>query len=117
MTNAQLDSLDPTTLNPMEAILILAERLGLTGLAQKFEGRCWEHRVDDQWWFAINANGHEVTCTHGGKVSAYHVLVEFNGWPAGVLNVAGQGEFAMGDAANPDTFNAAVIAAAKALKP
>lgn len=117
MTDQEIDALDVATLNPMEAILVLAERLGVSDLANTHDGRCWEHQVDDRWWFAVNPNRESLKCSHGPAVAFGHVYVEFNGWPAGLIDLRGQGEFAMGEAANPDTFNAAVLAAAKKAQP
>lgn len=116
MSDYDLDSMDPTEMNPMECVFALAEQLGVTNLAKNYAGRLWEHKVDEQWMFAINANRVKVKTTSGVDVDPFHMYVEFNGWPAGVVGPSGEGEFAMGAAANVDTFNAAVIAAAKAAR-
>lgn len=71
---------------------------------------CWEYQVDEQWWFAINGGTEpRATSRRGeGKVDPielepFNLLVEFNGWPAGLLNMHG-GSFAVGTAANEGTF-------------
>lgn len=91
--------------------MMLAEHLGVSNLAQTYAGRCWEHKVDDRWWFAVNANRTSTACSRGDHVPPFHILIEFNGWPAAVLRVDGEGEFAAGEAANADAFNVAVLGA------
>lgn len=108
-----LDTLDPKTANPMDCIMALASRLGVRNLAKTYAGKLWEHKVDEQWLFAINANTEPVKTASGVEVEPFHVYVEYNGWPAAILTVRGEGTFAAGTAANVDTFNAAVIAAAR----
>ena len=38
----------------------------------------------------------------------FHTYIEYNGWPAGVLNPLGEGEFAAGTGANVESFVAAL---------
>lgn len=89
-------------------IVKLAERLGLSGL-NKFPG-CWEHQVDGQWWIALNAHKEPMTCSMGAEVPPFHAYVQFNGWPAGVIDPRG-GIIAAGKVANEDTFIEALKAA------
>ena len=62
---------------------------------------CWEHRVDDLWWFAINAHAGPVKCSGGIlaplEVPPGHCYLEYNGWPAGCFTPWG-GEIAAGEA-------------------
>jgi hypothetical protein len=78
---------------------------------------CVEHRVDDDWWFAINPHGETTTQyvgAEGGprpvKIPPYSIYFEFNGWPAGVCAWGG-GVIAAGRLANEETLMAALDAA------
>ena len=71
---------------------------------------CWESDVDEHWWVAINGHSEPCECSHGGTVPAFSTLIEWNGWPAGVIDPFG-GTIAAGECANEDTF---ITALAKA---
>lgn len=71
---------------------------------------CWEHQIDDQWWVAVNAKKQPVVTSRGYTVEPYDCFVEYNGFPAGSFNPGG-GILAAGEAANEQTFIAAVRAA------
>ena len=58
--------------------------------------------VDGAW--KITINGKSEACDN---IPPYGVLVEFNGWPAGILDPGG-GVIAAGEAANEDTLIAAL---------
>jgi hypothetical protein len=92
-----------------EAIVNLAGVLGVENITA-LPG-CWEHQIDDQWWLALNGKKTPTKCSHGAEVPPFHFYVEFNGWPAGIFSIRGDGEFAAGSAANEDMFIAAVDAA------
>lgn len=94
------------TINPgvMPHIFALCEKLGVENITQRYAGRCFEHQVDAQWFFAINANRVETKCSTGVSVPPMGIYVEYNGWPAAILDVTGSGEFVMGTAANEATF-------------
>jgi hypothetical protein len=86
----------------------LAERLGIANI-RALPG-CWEHQIDKRWWIAVNANENATVCSRGPTVPPYSAYVEFNGWPAGIINPRG-GVIAAGAAANEDAFIAALKAA------
>ncbi len=92
--------------NPFSAIAAYHRRSGLPPLNQ-IEG-CWEVQVDEQWWFALNGHPTPLGCSKGYGVLPYHLCVEYNGWPAGVLSPTDGGIFAAGSGANVDTFIAAL---------
>ncbi len=71
---------------------------------------CCEFEVDDHWWVAINGKEGDAECSRGAMVPRFHAYVEFNGWPAGLVSFQG-GTIAYGEAANEDTFIAALEAA------
>lgn len=89
-------------------IIQLGNALGVRDINQ-LPG-CWEHAVDDQWRIALNGHGDERTAFGRATVPPYHIYVEYNGWPAGLIGPAG-GVIAAGDGATEDTFIAAVEAA------
>lgn len=97
-----------TTADPMAEIAALAQHLGVRDICNLLG--CWEEQIDDQWWIAVNGQRHPVRCSHGPEVGPFEAYLEFNGWPAGIVNALGEGEFAAGDAVNPETFAAAVQA-------
>lgn len=102
--------------HPFEAIVDVAQALGIANLAQTHEGRCWEHHVDAAWWFAVNPNPREVKATDGTPVPRFSAVIKFNGWPASVFGFGDQEfVFAMGEAANVDTLIEACERAAKAV--
>lgn len=58
----------------------------------------WSHQVDERW--KIDLNGKDVTLD---GIPPYHVAIEYNGWPAGILSPIG-GIIAAGEGANESTF-------------
>ena len=67
----------------------------------------WEAEIDEKWKVKVNGHNFDVE-----KVPPFHALVFFNGWPAGIFGLDG-GFFAAGEAANEDSFIAAVDEAMK----
>ena len=82
-------------------------------LARGFKGLskvpgCCEVQVDDRWFFAVNGHAEPTTCAKTGQpIPPFSAYVEFNGWPAGLLDPAG-GIICAGELANEDTFRAAL---------
>ena len=69
---------------------------------------CWEYQIDEHWWIALNGHDQEITCSHSAtKIKPYCGYIEFNGWPAGYLSVAG-GVLAAGLIANEKVLIAAL---------
>ena len=95
-------------------IALLADALGVRRI-NELEG-CWEYQVDEQWRFALNGHNTPHDTDDGVRVPPFSAFVEFNGWPAGIIDPAG-GVLAAGDAANESTFIAALQAARAALSP
>ena len=89
-------------------IMAYAEALGVSRLNQR--PGLWRQQLDDDWVFWVNPHASRIPADRGPEVAPYHCYVEFRGWPAGVVSPAG-GEFAAGEAANEDTFLAALRAA------
>jgi hypothetical protein len=95
------------------AVMELAQALGVSNI-NRLDG-CWTHRVDDQWWVAVNGHSTEQPAVSPDGASGhvpvnvppYGCYVEFNGWGAGFFDPFG-GTFAAGSAANEDTFIEAV---------
>ena len=79
----------------------LAAALGVRDIGST-EG-CWEHALDERWWFAINGHKEPVKCSQGVTVPPFHCYLEYNGFPAGVFSSFG-GQIAAGSAANEETF-------------
>ena len=70
---------------------------------------CWERQIGKLWWVAVNGHDTPMKCSKGQEIKPFHCYVEFNGWPAGVITPYG-GTFAAGDAANEESFAAAIEA-------
>jgi hypothetical protein len=70
---------------------------------------CWERQIDEHWWIAVNGHREEKQNSHGGMVPPFNCMVEFNGWPAGLFDPY-NGIIAAGEAANEETFAAALEA-------
>lgn len=91
-------------------IAALAERLGVSNIVA--QPGCWEHQIDDRWWMAVNPHKEPTACSKGADVPAMSAVLEFNGWPAGIIDPFG-GIIAAGAAANEDTLIAALKAAGR----
>lgn len=70
---------------------------------------CWECQVDEQWRVSMNGHRNPQKTTTGHEVPPFECLVEFNGFPAGLLSPF-DGVIAAGAAANEDAFITAVKA-------
>jgi hypothetical protein len=71
---------------------------------------CWEMQIDAEWWVAVNGHAETTPCSHGAEVAPYTAYLEYNGWPAGIVNPKG-GIVAAGEAANEGTLLRALEAA------
>lgn len=96
----------------MAVVAKLAEALGVTSINQ-LEG-CWEHRIDEVWWFACNGHAEPQEChphTHPTAakwpiVPPYGVYAERSGWPALMVDITGGCTIGAGN--EEDAFIAAV---------
>lgn len=73
-----------------EAFLLIMElglALGVNPVTQ-FAG-CWEHRLGERWLVALNGHRTLVTTSTGAEVPPFHVYVERDGWPVGLLTPFG----------------------------
>ena len=68
-------------------IVALSQRLGVTRI-NELKG-CWEHQVDEQWHISLNGHQEPVRCSAGVEVPPFHCYVQYNGWPAGVIEPGG----------------------------
>ena len=91
---------------PMDALMDARARADLPPLAQ-MPGRRWAGTCGP-WSWLVNGSGIPITTEGGVTVMPFHTYIEFNGWPAGVLDAVGEGEFAAGTGANPEAFAAAL---------
>ena len=92
--------------NPMDALMAAHARAGLPPLV-KMPGKRWAGTCGP-WSWLVNASKVPITTEAGVTVPAFHTYVEFNGWPAGVLDAVGEGEFAAGSLADSEAFAAAL---------
>jgi hypothetical protein len=93
--------------DPIDSILSLHERLALPPLTE-MPGHIWRHAAGS-WRFVFNGSEADIK-DRGITIPAFHVYVEYLGWPAGILDPTGQGQFVASALANPDTFCAALDA-------
>lgn len=89
-------------------LMKLGSRLGVSNI-NELPG-CWEHQVNEHWFIAVNAHEAPIKCSKVADVPPIHCYVEYNGWPAGLINPRG-GTIAAGECANEDAFIKAVRAA------
>lgn len=85
-----------------EGLLCYAMMNGATAIAMK-EG-LWINRVDDQW--AIKCNGKLEDVENVPAASWY---IEFNGWPAGIIGILGDGMLCAGAEGNEENLRAALL--------
>lgn len=79
-----------------------AHRRGVTSI-NAMPG-CWEVQIDAQWWMAVNGHSTPTATSRGDEpVPPFSAYIEYNGWPAGVVDPAG-GVLAAGSGANAETF-------------
>lgn len=65
----------------------------------------WENQIDEHW--KIKCNGHKETIDN---VPALCWSIEFNGWPAGILSVMGDGVICAGSEGNAENLQKAIEA-------
>lgn len=63
----------------------------------------WINQVDEHW--LIKCNGHEDVIDH---VPPFSWSIEYNGWPAGIMHIRGDGFLCSGEMANEKTLIAAI---------
>ncbi len=72
----------------------------------------WELALSGGWYMAVNGGAETVSVTPTGgatsDVERFCVVFWFNGWPAGVVDIAHGGFLAAGEAANEQTLRAAL---------
>lgn len=87
--------------------LALKDRVGVIA---DLPGGIYERQIGDLWRIVFNGGAKtREQDDHAPKLPPFSVYVEFNGWPAGIIGPSG-GILAAGDAANEDTFIAAIEA-------
>lgn len=94
--------------HPFMAIAALHKARGVPKLTD-LPG-CWEVKVGDDWWFALNGHDKQIRCSKGAEVPPFNAYVMYGDWPAGFIDPYG-GVFAAGRGANVESFTAAVRAA------
>lgn len=99
-------------MNEEPLILLIADLAVADGVAP-VRDKVWTRKLDKHWTIAVNGYGSEqsVNLTCPTKIPACSVLIEFNGWPAGMLNLLGEGSIAAGEAANQATLREAIMSA------
>lgn len=65
----------------------------------------WEHNIDETW--SIKCNGHTEAVDNVPPLSW---SLSFNGWPAGIISVLGDGVICAGSEGNEDNLRAAILA-------
>jgi hypothetical protein len=71
---------------------------------------CHKVEVDDEWTVHVNAHAESAEMEAGLTVPPLSMFVEYNGWPAGLID-SGGGIVAAGTSANEDKLCAALEAA------
>ncbi len=87
-----------------EVMLLIAD-LAEADCVESIGGQVWERQVGN-WGIWVNGTGSEAK-VKGVDLPAFHAYIEWNGWPAGVIDSFG-GTIAAGEAANEDALIAAL---------
>lgn len=92
-----------------DGLCTLAIQLKVEPMSQLPE--CWEHKLDEHWAFAVNGHNAPMQASRFFPspvvVPPFCLYVEFNGFPAGILNPY-RGEFVAGILANAKKFRKAL---------
>jgi hypothetical protein len=93
---------EPTVCEAFAVLADLCIALGEAPLSKHVA--CWEHKIDERWAVAVNGHNEPKHCSFSAvPVDPFNCYVQFNGWPAGILNPYG-GIIAAGELANEATF-------------
>lgn len=84
-----------------ELLLEYAMSLGVT--PDLIKAGIWENKIDDHWTVKLNGQTEEVD-----SVPGFSWLIEFNGWPAGILSVLGDGFLCAGAYGNEENLRKAI---------
>lgn len=84
-----------------ELLLEYALSLGVT--PDLIKKGIWENEIDKHWKVKLNGQTEKVENVPG--LSWY---IEFNGWPAGIMNVLGEGVLCAGAAGNEENLRSAI---------
>lgn len=85
-----------------ECLLAFAMYNGATSISMK-EG-LWKKEVDKTWTIKCNGKTEEVE-----SVPPLSWYIEFNGWPAGVIGLLGDGVLCAGEAGNEENLRTALL--------
>jgi hypothetical protein len=97
--------------NVCEAYVLLAELLMARGAPLPLSDHpgVYEMQIDQRWKVVVNGH-HEPVKYDCIEIEPFHVVAEYNGWPAGIFGPGG-GCIAAGECANESTFIEAIKAA------
>ncbi|WP_427340957.1 hypothetical protein [Caloranaerobacter sp. DY30410] len=80
----------------------LANKLGISPIKDTI----WEHQIDDKWKIVVN--GHDTIQNYNGlDLEPFHMYIEYNGFPAGIVNPY-DGIICAGSEANEDKLIEAI---------
>jgi|GEM_PF-2935093 len=80
------------------------------GVIADLPGGIYQREIGQHWRIVFNGSGEtRAEDARAPKLPPFAVYIEFNGWPAGIIDPSG-GIIAAGDAANEDAFIAAIEA-------
>lgn len=85
-----------------EGLMVMAMYTGAKNL--NAHPGLWEKKIDDTWH--IKCNGHPEDL---GGVPGLSWYIEYNGWPAGVMSVLGEGVLCAGEGGNEENLRIALI--------
>lgn len=71
---------------------------------EKLKDGLWTNKVDDQWEITMNGKDEVVE-----NIPPFSWSIKFNGWPAGILGVMGDGILCAGSHGNEENLKKALI--------
>lgn len=63
----------------------------------------WTNKIDDHWTLKLNGQQEKIS-----GVPGLSWFIEFNGWPAGIMSILGDGVLCAGAAGNEDNLRKAI---------
>ena len=85
-----------------QGLLSFAMHKGALSISLKKE--LWQHKVDQHWEIACNGQDKKVD-----EVPPFSWYIKFNGWPAGILGIMGDGILCAGAAGNEENLRQALL--------
>lgn len=92
-----------------EGLIAFALYNGASAICMKKE--LYVKKVDEHWTIKCNGRNKKIN-----TVPPFSWSIEFNGWPAGILSITGEGVLCAGEAGNEDNLRNALLSSVESMK-